>query len=99
MDYIISAVEGLQMDYYVPGSKTCAYLSKDTQIDVLRMIAQIGNPNVNQEDLIFNITATISKSFPDALYKCYFLPNSAMQSWTSHYETFNSFKDFQGAFV
>lgn len=94
MDYIISAVEGLQMDYYVPGSKDCAYLSKDTQIDVLRMISEIGNTTVNQEDLIFNITGTISKSFPDALYKCYFIPNSAVLTWQTHYETFNSFNDF-----
>jgi hypothetical protein len=47
MDYIISAVEGLQLDYYVPGSGECAYLSKDTQVDVLRMMAEIGNPTVD----------------------------------------------------
>ena len=39
MDYIISAVEGLQMNYYIPGSLECAYLSKDTEVDVLEMIA------------------------------------------------------------
>ena len=86
MDYILSAVEGLQMEYYVPGAKDCAYLSKDTQVDIMRMVSQIGNPEVNQEDLIFNITGTISYHFPDALYKCYYLPSKAMDTWSDHYQ-------------
>lgn len=36
---------------------------------------------------------------PDAIYYCYFIPNTTLTSWTNHYQDFESLQDFEGAFI
>jgi hypothetical protein len=54
---------------------------------------------VDQETVFFNMTATISGYLPDAIYYCYFIPNTSLSTWTAHYEEFESLQDFEGAFI
>lgn len=50
MDYVISAFEGFKADEFVPGSMNCVYLSKFTQIDMMRMITYLKTePHENRE--------------------------------------------------
>lgn len=86
MDYVISAFEGFNLDYYVPGSNRCVFLSKDTELDVLHMESELKMQNASTEDKVFNVTGTISKNFPDAVYYCYDIPTQAFDTWKHHYE-------------
>jgi hypothetical protein len=51
------------------------------------------------EDVIFNTTATASGYLPDAIYYCFFVPETTYDVWTEHYETFEDIHDFEGAFI
>ncbi len=90
MDYIISALSGLNADIYVPGSFDCAYQTLDTQIDFLNMEYYLEvTPQTDltyKESQFFNVTGTLANHLPDAIYICYTLPGVAKTMWTAHYE-------------
>ncbi len=90
MDYIISALNGMNADYYVPGSFDCAYSTLYTQIDFLSMQNYLYETPQTDENLkesqFFNVTGTLSENLPDAIYICYTLPGIAKEMWIAHYE-------------
>lgn len=49
------------------------------------MKSDLEKSGVSTEDRFFNITGTISKSLPDAIYKCYNIPSASLDAWTVHY--------------
>ena len=85
MDYVIAALNGFRSDYYVPGTMDCAYTTKYTQIEFMRMYTYLTTLKSNDETTTFNITGTISGSFPDAIYKCYSIPGKGESSFRTHY--------------
>jgi hypothetical protein len=92
MDYVMSALDGFNGDYYVPGSFNCSNNTRYFQIDALRTITNYENSDTTTlegvEDVTFNTTSTISGYLPDAIYFCYFVPKTAKRVWTEHYKTF-----------
>ena len=103
MDYVLSALDGANSNYYVPGSYPCANNTKYFWIDTLHTITnyRIKNSNTQsgKEDMFFNTTSTLSGYLPDAIYYCYFVPSTAYNTWTAHYKIFKSIHDFEGAFI
>jgi hypothetical protein len=103
MDYVMSALDGFNGDYYVPGSFNCTNNARYFQIDVMRTITNFQDTPTTSlegiEDVTFNTTATISGYLPDAIYYCYFVPKTAKKVWTQHYKTFQSLQDFEAGFI
>jgi hypothetical protein len=46
----------------------------------MRMTTNI-ETETDTEGLVFNITGTISANLPDAIYMCYDVPSTALNSW------------------
>ena len=90
----MSALDGFNGDYYVPGAFNCAnntrYFEQDAthSITNYQMKPQAFDTQEGSEDVTFNITATLSGYLPDAIYYCYFLPSTSQRVWTEHYKTF-----------
>ena len=84
MDYVIQAFYGLQLETLAPGAYDCANKTKFTQIDFMRMRTRV-QIEPEFELLFFNVTATISANLPDAIYKCYNMPNASLSGWQVHY--------------
>jgi len=105
MDYVMSALDGFNGEYYVPGSFSCANNTKYFERDATHMITNYQmRPNAfdtldGGENVVFNTTGTISGYLPDAIYYCYFLPSTAYRLWTAHYQTFYSLQDFEAGFI
>ena len=101
----MSAIEGANADYYVPGAYPCGNNTKYFEIDATRTRTNYKlKPNYadsleGREDVFFNSTATLSGYLPDALYYCYFVPGTAYSTWTKHYKTFYNLKDFEAGFI
>lgn len=105
MDYVMSALDGANGEYYVPGTFPCANNTKYFEIDATRTTTnfqykpQAFDTLQGSEDVVFNTTATLSGYLPDAIYYCYFVPGTAYRLWTAHYQTFYNLQDFEGAFI
>eukprot|EP00347_Sterkiella_histriomuscorum_P009733 403340092 len=103
LDYVLAALNGLQSEKYVPNSKACVnntkYFQIDTQTFMLRYNNQPDDSLETKEGLVFNATATVSGYLPNAIYFCYFIPQTSLKRWTAHYEEFESLQDFEGAFI
>lgn len=103
MDYVMSALDGFNGDYYVPGSYNCTNNTRYFQIDVLRTYTKYTSASLldvdDYEDVVFNTTSSISGYLPDAIYYCFFVPKTAKQVWTAHYKTFQSLQDFEAGFI
>ena len=103
MDYVVSALTGLNSDYFVPGSFPCGNNTRYFSIDAARTVTNFEiSPTDSldgQEDVVFNTTATLSGYLPDAIYYCYFVPETASSNWAEHYQTFKDIHDFEGAFI
>jgi len=50
-------------------------------------------------DTIFNVTLSVTPYLPFAVYFCYSLPEKVESAWVAHYKNFESFKDFEYAFM
>lgn len=90
LDYVLSALNGLNSDRYVPNTKTCVNNTKYFQIDYMsfkNMYEDRERPMTvkEKETLLFNATAALSGYLPDAIYYCYFLPQVSYDTWTKHY--------------
>lgn len=105
MDYIMSAIDGSNAEYYVPGSFPCGNNTRYFEIDATRTRTNFQTkPNAfksmeGTEDAIFNATATLSGYLPDSIYHCYFVPGTAFRTWTNHYKTFFNLRDFEAGFI
>ena len=94
MDYVMSALDGFNGEYYVPGSFACANNTRYFERDATHMITNYQlrpdafNTLDGGENVVFNTTGTLSGYLPDAIYYCYFLPSTAYRLWTAHYQTF-----------
>ncbi len=83
MDYMMSAIDGANAEFYVPGIYPCGNNSKYFEIDATRTKTNFQmKPNAiktqeGTEDVLFNATATLSGYLPDAIYYCYFVPGTA----------------------
>lgn len=93
----------MRSDKYVPNSYACFNNSKYFQIDTILFERTYETTDMStldgKETVVFNGTATISGYLPDAIYYCYFLPQTASQNWALHYESFEDIEDFEGAFI
>ena len=83
----MSAMDGFNSEFYVPGSYNCSVNTRLFQIDALRTqtnfnIVLPATTIDMYEDVTFNTTATMSANFPDAIYYCYFVPGTAYSAWT-----------------
>lgn len=103
MDYVIAALKGLQAIKYVPNAMKCASNAKYSIIDIELLKYRYENlPDDSydtKEQMFFNLTATLSGYFPDAIYYCYFIPETSSIGWRRHYNQFESLYDFEGAFI
>ena len=78
LDFVLSAINGLRADKYVPYCTKCVNNTKYFEIDVFtfRIIYATTDKSTATgiEKVFFNFTATISGYLPDAIYYCYFIP-------------------------
>ena len=105
MDYVMSAILGSNAEFYVSGSLPCGNNTKYLEIDAIRTHTNFKlKPDYKmtkegQEDMFFNVTATLSGYLPDVIYYCYFIPGKASSVWNNHYKHFYNLKDFEAGFI
>ena len=73
MDYVLKSFTGLKIYFFVPNALECGYSARDTELDFKHMTTFV-KTSTNDEDRYFNVSATISRSLPDAIYQCYSFP-------------------------
>jgi hypothetical protein len=78
LDYVLSAINGMRADKYVPYCTKCVNNTKYFEIDAQRFEITYWTTDKSTaegfEKVFFNFTATISGYLPDAIYYCYFIP-------------------------
>lgn len=103
MDYVMSALNGFNGEYYVPGTFNCVNNTRYFQLDLIKTESTFATTNTGTlegiETDVFSATATASGYLPDAIYYCYFVPGTAFKVWDTHYKTFLSLEDFEQAFL
>ena len=92
------------MNQYIEGSLDCAYMIRDSQYDVVSLMAYFSSvvrPTESQprlEQAYFNVTGQIVKSIPDAVYFCYEMPSLVSLTWANRLAKFEDIEDFSDGF-